>query len=130
MGAAETIWGQLAAAEGLVRFQLQGTSPNTPIDSVLLYVGSALESHARVQAHYTAAHVAAAAATPASRCPWSQQAHRRAAKGVAGARQQAARPQGGRTSEARCDARHYAIHVHYGIHLCAPFSCEIRVKFV
>ena len=61
MEAAETIRGQLAAAHGLVRFQLQGTNPNAPFDSVLPHVGSVLQLHSRVQVHYTPACVAAAA---------------------------------------------------------------------
>ena len=35
----------------------------------------------------------------------------------------------GARSESRCEARHCAIHVHYGIHLCEPFSGEICTKF-
>ena len=69
MGAAETIRGQLAAVEGLVRYQLQGSSPNTPLASVLPHVGSALEAHARVQAHYTPVRAAAAAKGPCFRMP-------------------------------------------------------------
>ena len=69
MGAAETIRGQLAVAEGLVRYQLQGPIPNTPFASVLPHVGFALEAHARVQAHYTLARVAAAAMDPSCRIP-------------------------------------------------------------
>ena len=64
MGVAKTMRGQLAVAEGLVRFQLLGTSPNTPLDNVLPHVGSALESHARLHAHYTLACVAATATDP------------------------------------------------------------------
>ena len=45
------------------------------------------------------------------------------------ARQQAAKAQGATNNEARGDARHCAVHVHYGIHLCEPFSCEVHMKF-
>ena len=69
MGAAKTIRGPLAAAERLVLYHLDGTSPNRPFDSALLHVGCALESHARVQAHYTPARVAAAAPDPSLRMP-------------------------------------------------------------
>ena len=69
MGAAETIRGQLDAAERLVRYQLQGTSPNMPFDNVLPHVGSALELHVRVQAHYTPSRVVAAATDQTFRMP-------------------------------------------------------------
>ena len=52
-----------------------------------------------------------------------------ASRGVIAARQQAATVQGAKTNEACCDARQFAIHVHYGIRLCEPFLCEIRAKF-
>ena len=67
MGAAETIWGQLAVAKGLVRYQ--ATNPSTPFASVVPHVASALEAHARVQAHHTPARVAAAATEPSFRMP-------------------------------------------------------------
>ena len=51
MGASETIIGQLATAEGLVRFQLPMNNPNTPFGGALRHVASALEWHARVPAH-------------------------------------------------------------------------------
>ena len=38
-------------------------------------------------------------------------------------------PQAAKASEARGDATQQAIHVHYGIHVCEPYSCEIRMKF-
>ena len=41
---------------------------------------------------------------------------------------QAIRPQAAMTSEARYDARQPAIHVHYGVYLCEPFSYEIHAK--
>ena len=46
---------------GLFISNLQAISPNAPFRSVLLHVGSALESQANVQAHYNPALVAAAA---------------------------------------------------------------------
>ena len=36
--------------------------------------------------------------------------------------------QGARNNEARCDVRQVAIDVHYDIHLCELFLCEIHAK--
>ena len=55
----------MAATEGLVRFQLQANKFNTPFGSLLPHVGS----HARVQAHYIPARVAAEATDPSIRMP-------------------------------------------------------------
>ena len=49
MRAAETIRGQLAAAEGLVRYQLRGSSPNARFASVVPHVGSTLEALVRAK---------------------------------------------------------------------------------
>ena len=106
MEAAETIGGQPAAGEGLVRFQLPGTRPNMPFDSVLPHVGAAIESHARVQAHYTPGRVVATATDPSFRMPMERQAHWRGARGVTAGKQHAATSRGAKTSRARCDARH------------------------
>ena len=48
----------------LVRYQLQGSSPNKPFANILPHVGSALDAHTRVQATYSAARVAAGATDP------------------------------------------------------------------
>ena len=129
-GVAETTRGQLAAAEGLVCFQLQTNSPNTPFASVLPHLGSALESHARVQAHYTRARAVAATTDPSFRMPLegprSPQPGSQGGDGTQGTGSQA---QVAGTSEARCNAMLNAIHMHYGIHLCESYGCQIRKKF-
>ena len=80
MGASKSKRGQLAAAEGLVRFQLQANSSNTPFGSGVLHV------------HWVCVGVARACLGPLHPGPFSSGSHR---PQFQDARGEARKPKGG-----------------------------------